>query len=209
MTAWSLMLRTPLSEQHIRIILRNVISCDDFILFYIPEWYTIQTNSSIHLRDVGIHTNIGIIPDSLSSLIAVWSVLPRRENLSSVVNPLILMRAIIPAFSIEELPCNTVFFNHTCEDIIEGHISRAWCKTIVTSYIKWGSYNSFAPSPRYTIYRKAIYIKCVLFIHIIKRLNYYNIRTLLQRVCQRTWSEQYATSLLIMTPSSSVGCFCL
>jgi len=28
-------------------------------------------------------------------------------------------------------------------------ISRAWCKPIVTSYIKWGSYNSFAPSPRY------------------------------------------------------------
>jgi len=28
------------------------------------------------------------------------------------------------------------------------HNSRAWCKTIVTSYIKWGSYNSFAPSPR-------------------------------------------------------------
>ena len=27
-------------------------------------------------------------------------------------------------------------------------ITRAWCKTIVTSYIKSGSYNSFAPSPR-------------------------------------------------------------
>ena len=27
-------------------------------------------------------------------------------------------------------------------------MSRAWCKTIVTPYIKWGSYNSFAPSPR-------------------------------------------------------------
>ena len=26
--------------------------------------------------------------------------------------------------------------------------SRAWCKTIVTPYIKWGSNNSFAPSPR-------------------------------------------------------------
>jgi len=26
-------------------------------------------------------------------------------------------------------------------------IRRAWCKTIVTPYIKWGSYNSFAPSP--------------------------------------------------------------
>jgi len=31
------------------------------------------------------------------------------------------------------------------------YISRAWCKTIVTSYIKWGSYNSFAPSPRYRV----------------------------------------------------------
>jgi len=30
-------------------------------------------------------------------------------------------------------------------------ISRAWCKTIVTPYIKWGSYNNFAPSPRYTV----------------------------------------------------------
>jgi len=28
-------------------------------------------------------------------------------------------------------------------------VSRAWCKTIVTPYIKGGSYNSFAPSPRY------------------------------------------------------------
>jgi len=28
--AWSLMLHTPLSEQHIRIILQNVISCVDF-----------------------------------------------------------------------------------------------------------------------------------------------------------------------------------
>ena len=30
-----------------------------------------------------------------------------------------------------------------------GDILRAWCKTIVTSCIKWGSYNSFAPSPGY------------------------------------------------------------
>jgi len=30
-------------------------------------------------------------------------------------------------------------------------ISRAWCKTIVTPYIKWGSYNSFAPSPRFAL----------------------------------------------------------
>jgi len=28
-------------------------------------------------------------------------------------------------------------------------ISRAWYKPIVTPYIKWGSYNSFAPSPRF------------------------------------------------------------
>jgi len=32
-------------------------------------------------------------------------------------------------------------------------IPRAWCKTIVTSYIKWGIYNSFAPSPRYGLSR--------------------------------------------------------
>jgi len=32
---------------------------------------------------------------------------------------------------------------------INNCVSRAWCKTIVTPYIKWGSYNSFAPSPRY------------------------------------------------------------
>jgi len=25
---------------------------------------------------------------------------------------------------------------------------RAWCKTIVTCYIKWGNYNSFAPRPQ-------------------------------------------------------------
>jgi len=29
--------------------------------------------------------------------------------------------------------------------------SRAWCKTIVTPYITWGSYNSFAPSPRFVV----------------------------------------------------------
>jgi len=34
---------------------------------------------------------------------------------------------------------------------IPSTISRAWCKTIVTSYINWGSYHSFAPSPRYTL----------------------------------------------------------
>ena len=28
-----------------------------------------------------------------------------------------------------------------------SYITRAWCKTIVTPYIKWGSYNSFAPIP--------------------------------------------------------------
>jgi len=27
-------------------------------------------------------------------------------------------------------------------------MSMAWCKTIVTPYIKWGSYNCFVPSPR-------------------------------------------------------------
>ena len=31
---------------------------------------------------------------------------------------------------------------------VSGFISRAWCKTIVTSYIKWGSYSSFTPNPR-------------------------------------------------------------
>jgi len=31
-------------------------------------------------------------------------------------------------------------------------ILRTWCKTIVTSYIKWGSYNSFARSPRFVLY---------------------------------------------------------
>jgi len=33
----------------------------------------------------------------------------------------------------------------------QNSIPRAWCKTIVTSNIKWGSYNSFAPSCRYII----------------------------------------------------------
>jgi len=32
--------------------------------------------------------------------------------------------------------------------MVEKRMPRAWCKTIVTPYIKWGSYNSFAPSPR-------------------------------------------------------------
>jgi len=27
------------------------------------------------------------------------------------------------------------------------NIARAWCKTIVTPYIKWGSYNSFCTKP--------------------------------------------------------------
>jgi len=31
--------------------------------------------------------------------------------------------------------------------------SRAWCKTIVSPYIKWGSYNSFAPSPWNTMFK--------------------------------------------------------
>jgi len=39
--------------------------------------------------------------------------------------------------------CMTVFY--------VGSISRARCKTIVTPYIKRGSYNSFAPSPRYLL----------------------------------------------------------
>jgi len=30
-----------------------------------------------------------------------------------------------------------------------GAVSRVWCETIVTCYIKKGSNNSFAPSPRY------------------------------------------------------------
>ena len=38
--------------------------------------------------------------------------------------------------------------------------SRAWYKTIVTPYIKWGSYNSFEPSPRntHTFWKKSHYI---------------------------------------------------
>ena len=37
-------------------------------------------------------------------------------------------------------------------------MSRAWCKTIVTSYIKWGSYNSFASRPQ-CILSTAVFVK--------------------------------------------------
>ena len=40
--------------------------------------------------------------------------------------------------------------------------SRAWCKTIVTSYIKWGSYNSFAPSPRHAFFIQGQPVSLVL-----------------------------------------------
>ena len=40
-----------------------------------------------------------------------------------------------------------------CSFILIYSISRAWCKTIVTSYIKYLIYNSFAPSPRYMFVR--------------------------------------------------------
>jgi len=46
--------------------------------------------------------------------------------------------------------CNLRFNLYKCRLIRTlNSISRAWCKTIVTLYIKWGSYNSFVPSPRF------------------------------------------------------------
>jgi len=50
--------------------------------------------------------------------------------------------------------CTTRQLSHTsvCREMDSkwcDSILRAWCKTIVTSYIKWGSYNSFAPCPRF------------------------------------------------------------
>ena len=52
-------------------------------------------------------------------------------------------------------PSNFECVSQICASLVNFKhktLSRAWCKTIVTSYIKWGSYNSFALSPRYSFW---------------------------------------------------------
>jgi len=63
---------------------------------------------------------------------------------------------LLPAISqltYQQNAWNDVWCSNKCRKAIylKHCISRAWCKTIVTSYIKWGSYNSFAPSPRFVL----------------------------------------------------------
>jgi len=80
---------------------------------------------------------------SLSSF-PTWWIVPLGKYSRSPAHS-VASRIGSPMSSSVKLPTNQT-------SIIEIYISRAWCKTIVTTSFYIRSYNSFAPSPRFAVY---------------------------------------------------------
>ena len=54
----------------------------------------------------------------------------------------------------------SVMWLHAYVETVKMLISRAWCKTIVTTSFYIRSYNSFAPSPRYAVVSMKLTLVC-------------------------------------------------